>query len=338
MEITFRTPREDEVAAPGELHVRPTAKHQSDAAALARLVLEHGREALVQGEGPPRTVVVKDSPTFDDMLAVLFVQELPADWPLQKNGKELGGAHSLAEAAASLRQGVRPWPDTPLTDTLDGVFATMRHQRRGPQGSGERAKIPFGLGKDRQGPAAGAVRSRRARLGEAAAPGRVRPRAPSSTRMRRSIRTTWPGENAGESVCPTSLFRRRRCCCVNHGVRTSTSRRVPTRKRESEDIASWLSAGAKASGISRSIPATASRSTAWPTSCRTPRNGATPTPTPIPGTTGPATSGPSFRPRGKAASCPMRRCCGSSASGAERPGGRPAGWSSRWRCPWSSSR
>ena len=78
MNIIFRDFKRDEprTAPPGELHLRPIDP-QCDAA-LACAAVENGLKGFVGGssEAKVQTVVLRKDATFDDMLALLVLQEL----------------------------------------------------------------------------------------------------------------------------------------------------------------------------------------------------------------------------------------------------------------------
>src|SRR5579871_5013109 len=105
MDIRFRTfqPDEPRIAPPGELHVRPVDARDEALPQLASLAVEKGAAGFVRGNGPISCFVLKRVPTFDDMLALLLIQEELA-------GRRLEGARPFALYAAALRRGVRPNP------------------------------------------------------------------------------------------------------------------------------------------------------------------------------------------------------------------------------------
>src|SRR5262245_14286058 len=116
--IPFNSPR---TAPPGELHVRALdAKHDT---ALAKLALS-GRAGLVGGDDPnPKTLVIGDKPTLDDMLASLFLQHSFEDSP---------AAQDFARYVSSLRQGLSPTraggpSPIPIERSLEAVYRVIRH-------------------------------------------------------------------------------------------------------------------------------------------------------------------------------------------------------------------
>src|SRR5581483_4763119 len=63
-------------AAAGEVLLLPADLTQQDRRDLAMLVYEQGLNALVHGEGMPRTLVLDVEPTLDDMVAALWLTRL----------------------------------------------------------------------------------------------------------------------------------------------------------------------------------------------------------------------------------------------------------------------
>jgi hypothetical protein len=106
--------------AKGELHLRPRVADTPGRRELAKLAVEQGVQAFVQGPGPIERIVVQADPTLDDMLAAAFVERLLANQPLPR------GAYAFAEYAAVAREGLKPG-ELPLQESLDGIYLAIRN-------------------------------------------------------------------------------------------------------------------------------------------------------------------------------------------------------------------
>jgi predicted Ser/Thr protein kinase len=122
MELVFRAiaPSELSEPAPGEIHVHPQAPEHRGRRDLAAFVLAHGVEALAQGPGPPKQLVVQADPTLDDMLAATFALHCLAGHKLPR------GAAAFARYAAIAREGIQPG-NVPIEVSLEGIFLAIRN-------------------------------------------------------------------------------------------------------------------------------------------------------------------------------------------------------------------
>jgi len=107
-------------AAAGEVLLLPADLTQQDRRDLAMLVYEQGLNALVHGEGMPRTLVLDVEPTLDDMVAALWLTRLAQNKLLPAGGKV------FCRYAALVREGLRP-TDFPLENTLEGIYLALRN-------------------------------------------------------------------------------------------------------------------------------------------------------------------------------------------------------------------
>lgn len=123
MDIVFRrilhsSPRE---APPGEIHIR--ALEPDHDSALANLALA-GVAGFVGGTTPNATsFVMRDNPTLDEMLALLFLQNKP---------RETAAAQRFADYAKKARAGLYPSRQggcviIPVERSLEAVFELLRH-------------------------------------------------------------------------------------------------------------------------------------------------------------------------------------------------------------------
>src|SRR5262245_31737653 len=102
---------------PGELYIWP--RDENDHVGMAGLVLSQGEAVLRQGPGPVERILVSDDPTFEDMLAALFVQRRLA-------GEELfPGLAAFARYAEIAHEGRRP-DELPVAASMEGVFLAIR--------------------------------------------------------------------------------------------------------------------------------------------------------------------------------------------------------------------
>lgn len=128
MQLVFRKFPADVLPTPepGEVYVRLNPVHALTGRGVAEIVLEHGTAALIQGTGPPESLVVDvalTAPTFDDMLSATF-----ALWLLE--GKRLpDGCKAFASYAAVIRKGLRP-TSIPPEDSLEGIYLAVRNAVR----------------------------------------------------------------------------------------------------------------------------------------------------------------------------------------------------------------
>lgn len=127
MDIVFRrilqsSPREE---PPGEWHLRACDPHTK--LGMAQIALQ-GPAGFVGGSVPnPNTIVVQDDPTFDDLLAVLFLT-----WTLPTEPAAQASAQRFAEYAASARKGFLPArKQVSVEETIESVFEVMRHVASG---------------------------------------------------------------------------------------------------------------------------------------------------------------------------------------------------------------
>jgi hypothetical protein len=121
--LIFAKLQDDAVPAAGELWIRPAGGDDRLRRAVARLVYERGLDVLERGTGTVTRIVVNAAgtqPTFDEMLAAWFAQELLQDWPLPA-----AFAH-LAKYAELLRQGKVP-TRLAVEETLEGIFLGLRN-------------------------------------------------------------------------------------------------------------------------------------------------------------------------------------------------------------------
>ncbi len=102
---------------PGELFVWP--RRAEDRLRIADVVLKEGLDALRQGPGPIRHVLVNADPTLDDMLAALLVERRLA-------GQELfSGFRAFTRYAALVREGLHPG-SLPVAASPEGVYFALR--------------------------------------------------------------------------------------------------------------------------------------------------------------------------------------------------------------------
>jgi hypothetical protein len=108
---------------PGEIYIRPDPARVPAGRGVACVVLEHGTGVLVQGSAPAECLVIDASslhPTFDDMLAATFAQQL-------LEGRQLpAGCRAFADYAAVVRSGLRPC-NLPPEDSIEGIFLAIRN-------------------------------------------------------------------------------------------------------------------------------------------------------------------------------------------------------------------
>jgi hypothetical protein len=125
MQMVFRKfpPGEELPPASGEIYIRAGTDSVQDGQGMAARVCKDGLAWLPQGAGPLERLVVDAAvthPTFDDMLAAAFVQELV-------EGRSLpAGCQAFAEYAAVVRRGLRP-ANLPPEDSLEGIFLAIRN-------------------------------------------------------------------------------------------------------------------------------------------------------------------------------------------------------------------
>jgi hypothetical protein len=106
---------------PGEIHLRGQSAEDRSGRALATLALEQGLVAFPRGSGSVERIVIQADPTFDDMLAALFVERLLAGQKLPR------GAKSFALYAALAREGLKPCR-LPVEDSLAGFYLAVRRE------------------------------------------------------------------------------------------------------------------------------------------------------------------------------------------------------------------
>jgi hypothetical protein len=110
--------------APGEVFLFPRSAEDRDDAALARLVLDEGVDALLKGPGPTEHLVVDvatTNPTFDDLLAATFTRLLLENKPLPP------GCKAFADYAAVARKGHNPSPNLPIEASPLGIYLAIRN-------------------------------------------------------------------------------------------------------------------------------------------------------------------------------------------------------------------
>jgi hypothetical protein len=123
MQIIFRKPETSDMPAADELLINPRGA-EPVANGFAELAFDKGVAAFPQGAGPIRTLVVDHDPTFDDMLAALFVEE-------RLEGRELPrGAQSFAHYARRRREGRTP-SSLPLEVSMEGIYLAIRNASDG---------------------------------------------------------------------------------------------------------------------------------------------------------------------------------------------------------------
>jgi len=124
MQLIFRKLAATDLPAPGELFIQSAAADGSQRDELAMRAAEQGLPAFPQGAGPIRALVVMASPTLDDMLAALFVEEL-------LEGRTLPpGAQAFANYARLRRKGLSP-SSVPLEVSLEGIYLAILNARDG---------------------------------------------------------------------------------------------------------------------------------------------------------------------------------------------------------------
>ena len=120
MELTFRPIPAGAGPGPGELLVRPRRPEHRGCLGLARVVLEHGLDALPRDDGPIDRVVVGDNPTLDELLAATIAIRLLAGAGVPP------GLGAFAEYAKLVREGLRPG-EVPLEASPEGIFLAIRN-------------------------------------------------------------------------------------------------------------------------------------------------------------------------------------------------------------------
>jgi hypothetical protein len=128
MEIVFRStmPAEAAAAGEGEIFIRPGGA-DAQRRDLAVLVVAHGIDGLVHGNGPFKRIVVPSDttrPTLDDMMAAALVERVVEGRPLP------AAAGAFAKYAALAREGLQPG-DMPLESSMEGVFLAIRNSGSG---------------------------------------------------------------------------------------------------------------------------------------------------------------------------------------------------------------
>jgi hypothetical protein len=128
MEIVFRStmPADAAAAGEGEIFIRPGGA-DAQRRDLAVLVVAHGIDGLVHGNGPFKRIVVPSDttrPTLDDMMAAALVERVVEGRPLP------AAAGAFAKYAALAREGLQPG-DMPLESSMEGVFLAIRNSGSG---------------------------------------------------------------------------------------------------------------------------------------------------------------------------------------------------------------